>query len=41
MTGGNSQMAAYNARINQLSLAKRFPLDKVPLRKCPGVAPAK
>jgi len=41
MTGGNSQMAAYNTRINQLSLAKRFPLDKVPLRKCPGAAPAK
>ena len=27
---------AYNARISKLSLGKRFPLDKVPLRKCGG-----
>jgi hypothetical protein len=25
---------AYNARISKLGLAKRFPLDKVPLKKC-------
>lgn len=36
ISGGNAQAAAYNARINQLSLAKRFPLDKVPLKKCAG-----
>lgn len=41
MPDGNAQMAAYNARINHLSLAKRFPLDKVPLKKCPGTVPAK
>ena len=34
ITGGNSQAAAYNARINQLNLAKRFPLNKVTLKKC-------
>ncbi len=33
---GNSQAAAYNARINQLNLAKRFPLNKVTLKKCAG-----
>lgn len=32
----NPQMAAYNARINALKLAQRFPLDKVPLKKCAG-----
>ena len=36
ITGGNAMAAAYNARINELDLAKRFPLDKVPLRKCAG-----
>ena len=38
ITGGNAQAAAYNARINQLNLAKRFPLNKVPLKKCAGAA---
>jgi hypothetical protein len=33
------QLQAYNARISKLNLAKRFPLDKVALKKCPG-APA-
>jgi len=28
------QMAAYNTRITALKLAKRFALDKVPLKKC-------
>lgn len=28
------QMAAYNTRITTLKLAKRFALDKVPLKKC-------
>ena len=36
MPGGNAQAAAYNARINQLNLAKRFPLNKVTLKKCAG-----
>ena len=36
ITGGNAMAAAYNKRINELDLAKRFPLDKVPLRKCAG-----
>ena len=27
---------AYNARISKLSLGKRFPLNKVPLKKCAG-----
>jgi hypothetical protein len=27
---------AYNERISKLNLAKRFPLDKMPLKKCPG-----
>ena len=36
ITGGNSMAAAYNAHINELYLVKRFPLDKVPLRKCAG-----
>jgi hypothetical protein len=32
----NPQLAAYNKRITQLNLAKRFPLDNVPLKKCTG-----
>ena len=28
------QLKAYNAHIGKLNLAKRFPLDKVPLKKC-------
>lgn len=36
MPGGNPTQAAYNARIKQLSLAKRFPLNKVPLKQCAG-----
>lgn len=31
---GNPQQNAYNARINKLNLAKRFPLHNVPLKKC-------
>ena len=34
MSGGNTQQAAYNKRITQLNLAKRFPLNKVLLKKC-------
>ena len=30
----NAQMAKYNAHISKLGLAKRFPLDKAPLKKC-------
>jgi hypothetical protein len=30
----NAQSKAYNARISKLNLAKRFPLNKVPLKKC-------
>lgn len=30
----NAQGKAYNARIAKLNLAKRFPLNKVPLKKC-------
>ena len=30
----NALQKEYNARIQKLNLAKRFPLDKVPLRKC-------
>jgi hypothetical protein len=36
MSSGNAQQAAYNARITQLNLARRFPLNKVPLKKCGG-----
>jgi hypothetical protein len=36
MPGGNASSAAYNARITQLNLAKRFPLNKVTLKKCAG-----
>lgn len=32
----NAQLTAYNAHISKLNLAKRFPLDKVPLKKCAG-----
>ena len=32
----NAQLAAYNARISKLNLAKRFPINKVPLNKCAG-----
>ena len=31
---GNPQLNAYNAHIAKLNLAKRFPLDKMPLKKC-------
>jgi hypothetical protein len=31
---------AYSARINSLKLATRFPLNAVPLKKCPGAAGA-
>lgn len=31
-----AQLKAYNARISRLNLAKRFPLDKVLLKKCAG-----
>jgi hypothetical protein len=29
-------LKSYNARISTLNLAKRFPLNKVPLKKCAG-----
>ena len=29
-----AQLKAYNARISQLNLARRFPLNKVSLKKC-------
>lgn len=32
----NAQMAKYNAHISKLALAKRFPLDKAQLKKCPA-----
>ncbi len=35
---GTAQMARYNAHISRLDLARRFPIDKVPLKRCPGVA---
>lgn len=34
MPGGNPQQAAYNKRIGQLNLLKRFPLNKVLLKQC-------
>jgi len=37
---GTAQLTAYNKRITQLDLAKRFPLNKVPLKKCAGGAGA-
>ena len=33
---GNAQMAKYNAHISKLGLAKRFPLDKAQLKRCPA-----
>jgi hypothetical protein len=37
-----AQSKAYNARISKLNLARRFPLNKVLLKKCAGgAAPAK
>ena len=36
-----AQLAKYNAHISKLNLAKRFPLDKVALKRCAGVAPAR
>lgn len=30
----NTQLNAYNARIAKINLAKRFPLNNVPLKKC-------
>ena len=30
----NAPVDAYNARIMKLNLAKRFPMDRVPLKKC-------
>jgi hypothetical protein len=45
---GNVPMTAYNKRITELNLAKRFPLHEVPLKKCAagsgpdaGATPAK
>ena len=41
---GTAQLKAYNARISKLNLAKRFPLNKVLLKRCAGgsgAAPAK
>lgn len=35
------QQKAYNARISKLNLAKRFPLDKVSLKKCAGAGSAR
>jgi hypothetical protein len=32
------QLAAYNARVSALKLSKRFPLDKVALKKRAGAA---
>lgn len=32
------QLAAYNGRITSLRLAKRFPFDKLPLKKCSATA---
>lgn len=32
--GGNALLSAYNKRITELNLAKRFPLHEVPLKKC-------
>ena len=30
----SAQQNAYDARIQKLNLATRFPLDKMPLKKC-------
>ena len=35
---GNALLTAYNKRVTELNLAKRFPLHGVPLKKC-GIAP--
>ena len=35
---GTAQLAKYNAHISRLDLARRFPIDKVLLKRCPGVA---
>jgi hypothetical protein len=35
---GTAQLAKYNAHISGLDLARRFPIDKVLLKRCPGVA---
>lgn len=32
---GNAQLNAHNARIARLNLVNRFPLNNLPLRKCP------
>jgi len=40
ISGGNAQAAAYNKRITQLNLAKRFPLNKALLKKCAGASGA-
>lgn len=37
----NPQGKLYNAHISKLNLARRFPLDKVPLKKCTGGTAAK
>ena len=37
---GNALKAKYNAHISKLALARRFPLDKVPLKKCAATAAA-
>jgi hypothetical protein len=34
VAGGNAPLSAYNKRITELNLAKRFPLHEVPLKKC-------
>lgn len=41
MPGKAPAQKAYNAHISKLNLAKRFPLDKVPLKKCAGAASAR
>jgi len=41
MPGKAPAQKAYNAHISKLNLAKRFPLDKVPLKKCAGAAAAR
>ena len=35
-----AQLAKYNAHIAKLDLARRFPLDKARLKRCPGAASA-
>jgi hypothetical protein len=34
---GNALLSAYNERITELNLARRFPLHEVPLKKCGAV----